>query len=223
MNRPTALLSGFSARRFMPFALLAASCVALLAGRMVAAEPVGSQERGPPNHQEHHGAHGPRASDAASAGQRDQRPLDDQLPEDARPAQGVLQPGGRRRLHGPIATSWTTWRCSGDTSFAYRVFNKFLERIDERVKLVDELVPLSRRTSRSTRIWTPIPITIVLRQERRRNARSLAQAGQIRTARPGQSKRSSKARRRRTRSPSATTTWPSGCGRPTTTSCWKCI
>jgi len=28
----------------------------------------------------------------------------------------------------------------GDTSFAYRVFNKLLERIDERVKLVDELV-----------------------------------------------------------------------------------
>ncbi len=29
----------------------------------------------------------------------------------------------------------------GDTSFAYRVFNKFLERIDDRVKLVDELLP----------------------------------------------------------------------------------
>jgi len=30
----------------------------------------------------------------------------------------------------------------GDTSFAYLVFNKFLERIDERVRLVDELLPL---------------------------------------------------------------------------------
>jgi len=30
----------------------------------------------------------------------------------------------------------------GDTSFAYRVFKKFLERLDERVKLVDELLPL---------------------------------------------------------------------------------
>ena len=29
----------------------------------------------------------------------------------------------------------------GDTSFAYRVFKKFLERLDERVKLVDELLP----------------------------------------------------------------------------------
>jgi carboxyl-terminal processing protease len=28
----------------------------------------------------------------------------------------------------------------GDTSFAYQVFNKFLERIDDRVRLVDELV-----------------------------------------------------------------------------------
>ena len=29
----------------------------------------------------------------------------------------------------------------GDTSFAYRVFKKFLERLDERVELVDELLP----------------------------------------------------------------------------------
>src|SRR5262249_12449741 len=32
----------------------------------------------------------------------------------------------------------------GDTTFAYRVFNKFLERIDERVRLVDELLPIKQ-------------------------------------------------------------------------------
>jgi carboxyl-terminal processing protease len=32
----------------------------------------------------------------------------------------------------------------GDTSFAYQAFSKFLERINERVKLVDELLPLQQ-------------------------------------------------------------------------------
>jgi carboxyl-terminal processing protease len=31
----------------------------------------------------------------------------------------------------------------GDTSFAYRVFQKFIARLDERVKMVDELIPLA--------------------------------------------------------------------------------
>ncbi|MBI3838859.1 MAG: carboxy terminal-processing peptidase [Planctomycetia bacterium] len=32
----------------------------------------------------------------------------------------------------------------GDTSFAYLVFNRFLERLDDRVKLVDELLPIKQ-------------------------------------------------------------------------------
>ena len=64
----------------------------------------------------------------------------------------------------------------GDISFAYDVFNTFLQRVDERVKFVDELLAMPHDFTVDEEMITD-PDAADLRQERGRSPGHLARSG----------------------------------------------
>ena len=127
----------------MPFALLAISCVAILAGQMVAAEPVGPKSE---DRQITKSITGLMAREHLT-----RHPLDNEISN--RWMTNYLKMLDPRKVFFSQADvdGFMDYRdqlddmaLRGDTSFAYQVFNKFLARIDDRVKLVDELLPIEQ-------------------------------------------------------------------------------
>src|SRR3990170_2823426 len=131
MSRPTALLSRSCARRFMPFALLMAiaSCVAVLAGQIAAGEPVGPKSE---DRQITRNITRLMTSDHLT-----RHPLDNEISN--RWLTNYLKMLDPRKVFFSQSDidSFMDYRdqlddmaLRGDTSFAYQVFQKLLERID---------------------------------------------------------------------------------------------
>jgi carboxyl-terminal processing protease len=145
MSRSTAMFRRFCGPRCIPAVLLAAvSCgVALVAAQLASGEPVG-----------------PKTEDRQitrnitklmSTDHLTRHPLDNEISH--RWMTNYLKMLDPRKVFFSQADidSFMDYRDQlddmarqGDTSFAYQVFQKFLTRIDDRVKLVDELVPLEQ-------------------------------------------------------------------------------
>jgi carboxyl-terminal processing protease len=143
MSRPTALAGRSFARRFTPFALFVAvaSCVAVLAGQIASGEPVGpkSEDRQITRN----------ITGLMSREHLTRHPLDNEISN--RWLTNYLKMLDPRKVFFSQADvdGFMDYRdqlddmaLKGDTTFAYQVFNKFLERIDDRVKLVNELLPM---------------------------------------------------------------------------------
>ena len=109
----------------------------------------------------------------------------------------------------------------GDITFAYTVYNTFLDRIDERVKMIDQILDRTATGFHDRRGDGDRQGRGHLRQDAGGGQRALAEADQVRLAaaegREGRKARPTRAKARRPRAArsSAITASPSGCTRPT--------
>ncbi len=108
----------------------------------------------------------------------------------------------------------------GKTEYAYSIFNVFLKRVDERVKLVDELLATEHDFTVDEEMITDRKVTAYAKNDeeirdkwRKRIKYDLLvqKVGENRSR-----------RRPRKSFNAAITASPSGCTRSTATSCWRC-